>query len=57
MQRQRDRLVPVAEVLSGLPGPVQALIPSPPTHRHFTRADQVNRRDEGSDQIGVEIQP
>ena len=41
MQRQRVELVPVAEALADLPGPVQALIPSPPTQRHFTRADQV----------------
>ena len=38
MVRQRDELVPVAEALADLPGPVQALIPSPPTQRYFTRA-------------------
>ena len=38
MQRQRVELVPVAEALADLPGPVQALIPSPPTQRHFTPA-------------------
>ena len=43
MQRQRVELVPVAEALADLPGPVQALIPSPPTQRHFTQADQVNQ--------------
>ena len=43
MQRQRVELVPVAEALAVLPGAVQALIPSPPTQRHFTRADQVNQ--------------
>ena len=43
MQRKRVELVPVAEALADLPGPVQALIPSPPTQRHFTRADQVNQ--------------
>ena len=43
MQRQRVELVPVAEALADLPGPVQALIPSPPTQRHFTLADQVNQ--------------
>ena len=43
MQRQRVELVPVAEALADLPGPAQALIPSPPTQRHFTRADQVNQ--------------
>ena len=36
MQRQRDELVPVAEVIADLPGPVQAL-------HHFTRFDQVNQ--------------
>ena len=36
MQRQRVELVPVAEALAVLPGAVQALIPSPPTQRHFT---------------------
>ena len=44
MQRQRGELIPVAEALADLPGPVQALIPSPPTQRHFTQADQVNQR-------------
>ena len=43
MQRQRGELVPVAEALADLPGPVQALIPSPPTQRHFTLADQVHQ--------------
>ena len=42
MQRQCGELVPVAEALADLPGPVQALIPSRPPQRHFTRADQVN---------------
>ena len=42
MQRQRGELVPIGEVVADLNGPVQALIPSPPTQRHFTRADQVN---------------
>ena len=41
MQRKQG-LVPVAEALADLPGPVQALIPSPPAQRHFTRFDQVN---------------
>ena len=36
-------LVPIGEALADLPGPVQVLIPSPPTQRHFTRADQVNQ--------------
>ena len=43
MQRKRGELVPIGEALADLPGPVQALIPSPPTQRHFTRADQVNQ--------------
>ena len=43
MQRKQGGLVPVAEVIADLPGPVQALQPSPPTQRHFTRADQVNQ--------------
>ena len=44
MVRQRDELVPVAEALADLSGPVQALRKSPPpTRRHFTRADQVNQ--------------
>ena len=36
MQRQRDGLIPVAEALAALPGPVQA-------RRGFTLADQVNQ--------------
>ena len=43
MQRQRGELVPIGEALADLPGPVQALIPSRPTQRHFTRADQVHQ--------------
>ena len=43
MQRQRGELVPIGDALADLPGPVQALIPSPPTQRHFTLADQVNQ--------------
>ena len=43
MQRKRDSLVPVAEALADLPGPIQALRPSPPTQRHFTQADQVHQ--------------
>ena len=42
MQRQRGELVPIGEALADLPAPVQALIPSRPTQRHFTLADQVN---------------
>ena len=44
MQRKRDSLVPVAEVLADLPGPVQALRgASPPARRGFTLADQVDQ--------------
>ena len=43
MQRQRGELVPVGAVIADLPGPVQALIPSRPTQRHYTRFDQVNQ--------------
>ena len=44
MQCQRDELVPVAEVLSGLDGPVAAIRDtSPQALHHFTRFDQVNQ--------------
>ena len=44
MQRQRGELVPVAEVIADLPGPVQALRKTPPpARRGFTLADQVNQ--------------
>ena len=44
MQRQRAELVPVAEVLSDLGGPVKALRETPPpAQRGFTLADQVNQ--------------
>ena len=44
MQRQRGELVPVAEVLSGLDGPVAAIRDaSPQARRGFTLADQVNQ--------------
>ena len=44
MQRQRDELVPVAEALADLSGPVQALRKSPrPAQRYFTQADQVHQ--------------
>ena len=50
MQRQRGELVPVAEVLSDLPGPVQALRDtSPQALHHFTRFDQVNQLVEASE--------
>ena len=42
-KRQRGELVPVAEVIADLPGPVQALRKtSPQARHHFTRFDQVN---------------
>ena len=44
MQRKRGSLVPVAEVVSGLDGPVKALRKTPPpARRGFTVADQVNQ--------------
>ena len=44
MQRQRGELVPVAEVIADLPGPVQALRETPPpAQRGFTLAAQVNQ--------------
>ena len=44
MQRQRGSLVPVAEVVSGLNGPVKAIRDtSPQARHHFTRFDQVNQ--------------
>ena len=44
MQRQRGELVPLAEALSELPGPVQALREATPQSlHHFTRFDQVNQ--------------
>ena len=44
MQRQRGQLVPVAEVIADLPGPVQALRKTPPpARRGLTLADQVNQ--------------
>ena len=44
MQRQRGSLVPVAEVVSGLNGPVKAIRDaSPQALHHFTRFDQVNQ--------------
>ena len=57
MQSKRGELIPVGKIIGGLSGPVQALIPSPPAQRHFTRADQVNqlvgaktRKQEGQDE-------
>ena len=43
MQRKRGKLVPIGEVIANLPGPVQALKPSPQARHHFTQADQVNQ--------------
>ena len=50
MQRQRGELVPVAEVIADLPGPVQAIRDaSPQALHHFTQADQVNQLVEASE--------
>ena len=44
MQSKRDGLIPVAEVLSDLNGPVAAIRDtSPQALHHFTRFDQVNQ--------------
>ena len=44
MQRKRDSLIPISEVLADLPGPVQALREvSPQALHHYTRFDQVNQ--------------
>ena len=44
MQRQRDGLVPIGEVVSGLDGPVKEIREaSPQALHHFTQADQVNQ--------------
>ena len=44
MQRQRGELVPVAEVIADLPGPVQAIREATPQAlHHYTRFDQVNQ--------------
>ena len=44
MQRKRDGLVPIGEVLSGLGGPVKAIRDaSPQALHHFTQADQVDQ--------------
>ena len=39
MQSKQDGLIPIGEALADLPGPVQALIPSRLTQRHYTRFD------------------
>ena len=44
MQRQRDELVPIGEVVADLDGPVKAIREaSPQARHHFTQADQVNQ--------------
>ena len=44
MQRKRDSLIPISEVMADLPGPVQALREvSPQALHHYTRFDQVNQ--------------
>ena len=44
MQRKRNGLLPAAEVLSGLGGPVKAIREaSPQARHHFTLSDQVNQ--------------
>ena len=44
MQRQRGELVPIAEALADLSGPVQAIREATPQEvHHFTQADQVNQ--------------
>ena len=44
MQRERDDLIPIGEVVSDLGGPVAAIREaSPQALHHFTRFDQVNQ--------------
>ena len=44
MQRQRGELVPVAEVIADLHGPIKAIRDtSPQARHHFTQADQVDQ--------------
>ena len=44
MQRKRDSLIPISEVMADLDGPVKALRETTPQAlRHFTQADQVNQ--------------
>ena len=43
MQRQRGELVPIAEALADLPGPVKALRRDRPPQRGFTLADQIDQ--------------
>ena len=50
MERKRGSLVPVAEVVSGLDGPVKAIRDaSPQALHHFTQVDQVNQLVSASD--------
>ena len=43
MQRKRDELVPIGEVIADLPGPVKAIRDATPQAlHHYTRFDQVN---------------
>ena len=44
MERKRGAVIPIGEVITDLPGSVQALRKAPrPTQRHFTQADQVSQ--------------
>ena len=43
MNRKQNSLAPLGDAITDLPGPVQALQPSPPSQRHFTQADQVDQ--------------
>ena len=48
MQRKRGELVPVAEALADLGGPVKAIREATPQAvHHFTRADQVDQLGRG----------
>ena len=54
MQRKRSELVPIAEALADLPGPVQAIRKTPPPARHcFTVADQVDQLVGASEPLGL----
>ena len=43
MERKQNSLVPIAETLADLPGPVQSLRRKSSALHHFTQADQVNQ--------------
>ena len=43
MERKQNSLVPIAETLADLPGPVQSLRRKSSAVHHFTQADQVNQ--------------